>query len=263
MATANSVSYTPPYKSTLTGTAGNAFIAKIDSANVPNISIVPNTLNFGNETISVTTALQQINIVNPGTEPLTITGILVGQVGLSTTVFTETDNCLSTTPGVGSIPGGGGFCTMYVAFTPNSTTSVTDQITLTDNAGGVAGTEQTITLTGAGVTAATQVTIQPTSLSFSSQNVGTVSAPQTVRITNTGTEILNITKIATSTTGTTSDFSETDNCGLTPYFDALQPNQSCTVSVTFSPTASGTRSASLSISDTATGSPQAVALTGM
>ena len=35
---------------------------------------------------------------------------------------------------------------MYVAFTPNSIGSVTDQITITDNAGGVAGTEQTINL---------------------------------------------------------------------------------------------------------------------
>jgi len=242
----------PPYKSTLTGTAGNAFVAKIDSGNNPNISIVPASLNFGNETISVTSPLQQITIVNPSTVPLTITAIQVGLVGSSATVFTETDNC------VGTIPPGGAYCTMYVAFTPNSTGVVTDQITITDNAGGVAGTQQNIALTGAGVTAATAVTVSPTSLSFPSQSVGTISPAQNVTITNTGTATLNITKISPGTSG---DFSETDTCGAVQ--NTLGVGQSCSVSVFFSPTASGTRAGSLTISDNATGSPQIVALTGI
>jgi hypothetical protein len=244
--------YGGSYKSTLTGTAGNAFVAKIDSANKANISIVPSTLNFGNETISVTSALQQITIVNPSTAPLTITSILVGAVNNSTTVFTETDNCL------GTIPPNGAYCTMYVTFTPNATGQVTDQITLTDNAGAVPGTQQTITLTGSGVTAATAVTITPTSLSFSSQNVGTISPPQNVTITNTGTQTLNITQISM---GSSTDFSQTNTCGALQ--NTLAVSQSCTVSVSFTPTASGTRSASLKISDNATGSPQAVSLTGI
>jgi len=252
----NSASYTAPYKSNLTGTAGNAFIAKIDSANNPNISISPNTLNFGNETISVASAAQQVTITNPSTAPLTITSILVGPVGLSTTVFTESDNCL------GTIPPNGGYCTMNVTFTPNSVTQFTDTITLTDNAGGVAGTQQNpaITLTGGGVTAATSVTVVPTSLSFSSQAVGTISPAQNVSVTNTGTQTLNITKISTGTSG---DYTETDNCLSAPYNGSLAVNQSCTISVSFTPTATGTRTATLSISDTATGSPQAVSLTGI
>jgi len=246
--------YGGSYKSTLTGTVGNAFVAKIDSANNTNISIVPSTVNFGNETISVASPQQQITIVNPSTAPLTITSILVGPVGLSTTVFTETDNCL------GTIPPNGDFCTMEVTFTPNSTGSVTDQITLTDNAGAIPGTQQTITLTGSGVTAATAVTVQPTSLSFSSQSVGTISSPQQVAVTNTGSQTLNISKISV---GTSTDYSETDNCLSAPYNGSLAINQSCTINVSFTPTATGTRAATLSISDNATGSPQVVALTGI
>jgi hypothetical protein len=244
--------YVPPYKSSLTGTAGNAFVAKIDSGNNPNISIVPGSLSFGNETLSVTSPLQQITIVNPSTVPLVITQIQVGQVGAFTTVFTETDNC------VGTIAGGGGYCTMNVAFTPATTGNATTQITLTDNAGGVAGTQQTIALTGGGVTAASAVTVSPTSLSFSSQNVGTISPPQSVTLTNTGTATLNITKISTGTSG---DFSETDTCGAAQ--NTLSVGRSCNVSVFFSPTASGTRTGSLTITDNATGSPQIVALTGI
>jgi hypothetical protein len=248
----SATSYVPPYKSTLTGTAGNAFVAKIDSGNNPNISIEPGTLNFGNETVSVTSPLQEVYLVNPSTVPLVITEIQPQEVDNSFTVFTENDDC------VGTIAPGGGYCTMYVGFTPDSTGNKTDTIIITDNAGGVAGTQQQITLTGSGVTAATAVTVVPTSLSFSSQNVGTVSPPQNVTVTNTGTEPLAISKISTGTTG---DFTETDTCGTLG--DILAVNQSCSISVTFSPVASGTRSGALTISDNATGSPQSVTLTGI
>ena len=250
---ANSVSYTPPYKSTLISTAGNPFIAKIDIANEPNLAILPPTVNFGNETISVTSALQQITLVNPSSAPLDITNIEITPVVNSVTVFTETDNCL------GTINPGGGFCFLNVAFTPNATGNVSTPITITDNAGNVAGTEQTITLSGAGITAATSAVVSPTSLSFPSQDVSTVSAPQNVTITNTGTQTLNITGISTGTTG---DFQWTSPSCLALQ-NTLAVNQSCTINVTFSPVASGTRTASLSISDTATGSPQVVALTGI
>ena len=239
------------YSSSLTGTAGNAFIAKIDAANNTNISIVPYKLNFGNETLSITSPLQQISIVNPSTAPLTITQILVGQVGTSSTVFTETDNCLGTIPA-------GSFCTMSVFFTPASTGQVTDTITITDNAGAIPGTQQIITLSGSGVTSATAVTVSPTALSFSSQNVGTTSPAQNVTITNTGTATLNITKISTSAGG---DFTETDTCAAK--LNTLSVGDSCNVSVFFSPTASSTRSGSLTINDNAVGSPQSVALTGI
>ena len=159
---------------------------------------------------------------------------------------------------MGTINPNGGYCTMNVSFTPNTVTAESTQITITDNVGGIAGSEQTINLTGTGVTAATAVTVQPTSLSFASQAVGTASAPQNVTITNTGTQTLTISGI---TTGTTGDFSETNNCSALQ--DTLAVGQSCTVSVTFNPAASGNRAASLNITDNATGSPQSVVLSGI
>jgi hypothetical protein len=251
------------YQTALTSTAGNAFVAKIDAANNSSISIVPSTLNFGNETINVTSPFQQVTIVNPSTAPLDIQSIVVEPVGPSVTVFTETDNCVSTPGGSGILNPGGGYCTMYVSFTPNSTTSETSKITITDNSGAVPGTEQTISLTGTGVTAATAATVQPSSLSFVSQSVGTVSAPQTVTITNTGTETLSISGISI---GSSLDFSVTSSQGsnsCTALANTLAVSQSCSVYVYFSPTASGTRTGTLSFSDNATGSPQTVALTGI
>ncbi len=264
---ATSTTYIFPFKSSLTGTAGNAFVATINPANNANISITPATLNFGNETVGVTSALLPITIVNPSTAPLQITNIAVALVGtpstgpVSSTVFTETDNCLGTYQGSsfgGNIPVSGGYCTIYVAYTPNATGTQSTTITLTDNAGGVAGAQQIINVTGFGTTVATSVTVNPSTLSFASTSVGSVSKAQNVIITNTGTEVLNITNISTGTSG---DFDWTSpSCQALQ--NTLQINQSCTVSVTFSPTASGTRTGLLAIGDNATGSPQTVALTG-
>lgn len=270
----NSASYTPPYKSTLTGTTGNAFLAKLDSSNGPAISILPTTLNFGNQTISVASAAQQVTIVNPSTSPLIITNIQAPEVNSSTTVFQVTQ---PTTGGcLGTLPPNGGSCYFGVTFTPNSvgaitasgtagTSTIPPGLVITDNAGNVAGTEQAITLTGTGVTAATAVTVLPTSLSFTSQAVGTTSSPQEVTITNTGTQTLTISGFSV---GSSNDFSVTDSqTGSTPasclsLSNTLLQGQSCSVYVYFTPTASGTRTGTLAISDNATGSPQNVSLTG-
>ena len=243
------------FKSALTGNAGNAFIAKIDkpTTEIPNIAILPSNVNFGDTTITTTSALHQVLMVNPSTTPLTITSISVGLVGSSATVFQETDNC------IGTIPGGGAYCTMNISFTPAAVGNVTDTITVTDNAGGAAGTLQTINLTGNGVTAATAVTVQPTSMSFSSQAVGTISPPQSATVTNTGTQTLNFTAISLQAS---QDFAQTNNCLSAPYNGVLGVGQSCNISVTFTPTASGARAAALTISDNATGSPQSILLSG-
>ena len=248
--------YVAPYNSVLGGQTGNAFIADIDPGSGPNISISPTTLNFGNEPIAVASAVQQVQIFNPSAAPLVISAILVTPItvttqGTSPNVFIESDNC------VGTI-NPGSFCTMNVTFTPNGLGPISDTIQITDNASGTANTQQTVNVSGSGVTASTAVTVQPSSLSFNSTAVGSQSPPQSVTITNTGTQTLNITKISTAGS---SDFSETDNCGALQ--DTLAVGQSCVVNVVFNPASSGNRSGSLQISDNAVGSPQSVLLTGI
>jgi hypothetical protein len=230
------------YQGVLKGTA-SAFVAKIDVANSPNIAVAPGALNFGNQTLSVPSATQTMTVVNAGTAPLTIT-----EISTSETQYTETSNC------VGTLDGGGGTCKISIIFTPTATGALAATLSISDNA---ANSPQTFNLTGTGVTAGTAVTLTPTSLSFSTQGVGTVSSPQTVTITNTGTAALTITSISTS-----GDFTATNTCAASPLNNILNPGQSCMASVTFAPTASGARSGTLSIADNATGSPQTVALSG-
>jgi trimeric autotransporter adhesin len=82
-------------------------------------------------------------------------------------------------------------------------------------------------------------------LTFPTQIVGTSKAPETVTLTNTGSESLRITSI--SITGTNAgDYSQTNTCG-----SSVAPTLSCTVAVTFLPRAKGVRRASLTFTDNA------------
>jgi hypothetical protein len=235
------------YQPALGGVAGNAFVTVITPASAPGLTVSPAKLNFGNETISVTSAAQPITVVNEGTKTLGITSIT------TTTDFAETDNC------VGQISAGGGSCTINVTFTPPAAGSDTGQLTLTDNVTNAADTAgnspQSITLTGTGVTSSSALTVAPTSLTFANQQVGTISAPQSVTITNTGSSTVDITQISVGT-----NFQETNTC--LALNNVLAVGQSCSVSVTFTPTGSGALSGTLTVTDTATGSPQTVALGG-
>lgn len=96
------------------------------------------------------------------------------------------------------------------------------------------------------------VMLSPASLTFAAQNTGSTSASQAVTLTNSGGAALNITSIAAS-----GDFAETNNCGA-----SLAASSNCTISVTFTPTAGGTRTGTLTVTDNASGSPQAITLTG-
>ena len=104
--------------------------------------------------------------------------------------------------------------------------------------------------------AAPAVTLTPSSLTFADQAIGTTSAAQSVTVANTGNASLFINSAAVPNT---LDFTVVDDgcSGLT-----LPAGTSCSMSITFSPTATGTRTAALTITDNAPGSPQTAPLTG-
>ena len=111
---------------------------------------------------------------------------------------------------------------------------------------------------GGGGTGTPTVTFSPTSLSFAARDIGTTSAPQSIVITNTGTAGLFINSAATRGANPLDFTQVSDGCsGLT-----LAPGSSCSVSITFSPTATGTRSATFILTDNAPASPQTVPITG-
>ena len=111
-----------------------------------------------------------------------------------------------------------------------------------------------VPITGTGIAPA--VSLSTASLTFTGQPVGIASPSQPVTLQNSGTASL--TGIAVSITGTNaSDFSQTNACGAT-----LAANASCSISVTFTPGATGSRQAALHIADNASGSPRPCSFRG-
>jgi centrosomal CEP192-like protein len=107
-------------------------------------------------------------------------------------------------------------------------------------------------MSGTGTTAK----LSPTLVQFGTVAIGVISGAITVTLTNLGTTALTITSVAI-TGANAADFSQTHTCT-----SSLAAAASCSIAVKFKPTASGARTAALSISDSAAGSPQTVPLTG-
>jgi len=183
-----------------------------------------------------------VTLTNTGNinSSLTITSLTIA--GGNSGDFGLTHNCPGTLAA-------GDSCTLSPAFTPTAAGPRKSSITISNNAG---GSPQIVILTGVGT-----VVSVPESLPFSTQTVGT-SSTKTITVTNKGSGTLHLYQIAI--TGTNAgDFSKTTTCGSTLGIGA---GSSCTVSVTFKPTATGTRTASVLFSDDGGGSPQAVSLAG-
>jgi len=101
------------------------------------------------------------------------------------------------------------------------------------------------------------VVLSQTNLNFGNQTVGIISNPQSVTLMNAGN--ISLTVSALGITGMNStDFAQTNTCGT-----FVSAGGSCTITVTFEPLASGTKTASLSIADNAPKSPQQVPLSGV
>ncbi len=103
------------------------------------------------------------------------------------------------------------------------------------------------------------VSLSPTSLNFGDHQVNSTSAVTTVTLKNSGDAALSIKGIGLSGPNS-GDFHQQNACPTGS--STLAAGTSCTISVTFTPTAEGSRSASLAVADNASGSPQSVALSG-
>ena len=200
----------------------------------PAASFAPTTVTFGNQNVNATSAAQTVTLTNSGTGALTITSIV------ASAPYAQTNTC-------GASLAAGANCSINVTFTPTAAGSLPGTITVTDNA---TGSPQTINLTGTGVAPSTS--FAPTSLAFGNQNVNTTSAAQTVTLTNSGTAALNITSIVAS-----APYAQTNTCGA-----SVAAGANCSISVTFTPTATGSQPGTITVTDNATGSPQTVTLSG-
>jgi hypothetical protein len=224
----------------------NVFV-QAGSLSSANVTVNPTSLAFASQAQGTTSASQPVTITNVGATTVTITSIA------ASTNFGETNACPAT---LATGTGTGSSCTVNVTFTPTATGTMTGTVTVTyTSAGSQTPQTTTITLTGTG-TPATGGTLQisPTTLTFGSQAVGTTSATQTVSVSNAGGTAVTFTSIVTS-----GDFA---GATLAQCPSLAVESEPCVFSITFKPTATGTRTGTITFTDNATGSPQTVTLTG-
>ena len=203
---------------------------------VPAIQVSPTSLTFGQQSLDTTSAPQTVTLTNTGTAPLTISNIGIG--GANGSDFAETNACGPTLVANAS-------CQVNVTFTPTADGIRSATLSISYNG---PGSPQTVSLTGT-----TPAFLSPATVTFPNQYVGTSGLPQTVMLTNLSASALNITAV----TASPSDFAALSACG-----SSLAAAQSCSIGVFFDPTTSGTRSGVLTVTDSASGSPQTASLVG-
>jgi len=141
-----------------------------------------------------------------------------------------------------------------VTITFNATTARYVRVNITANTGWPAGqfSDFEVFLSGGSNTPSATLSANPTSLTFANQALNTSSAAQSVTVSNTGSAAASVSGVTVS-----GDYAQTNTCG-----SSIAAGGSCTVSVTFTPTAAGARNGTLTVTSSASNSPTSVALAG-
>jgi trimeric autotransporter adhesin len=205
------------------------------------------SLTFPAEIVGDTSPEQSVRLTNYGTDPLDISSIA------PSSNFAETNNCSSALAA-------GAACTINATFTPGVAGNLNGTLSINDNA---PGSPQMVALSGIGARATT-ATLTPSTMEFEcgyrQSPMWSCSSPDMTTLTNTGTSTMYIQAI---TIPSESPFSQTNNCTT-----SLLVGQSCAITVSFyvgqprQTTGTVNYTSTLSVNDTATGSPQQASLEG-
>jgi hypothetical protein len=226
---------------------GNVFAANGFSGQVQNIlelspgsgsppaaqaSLTPASSNFGTVTTGASSAAATFTLANAGTAALSISSVSLGGANASSFVL-GANTC-------GASLAAGASCTIAVSFTPQTAGNASAALNVVDAVG-----TQTAALTGNGASpAAPLAALTPATADFGSVTVGTSSAGSAFTLANAGNATLPVTSVSLGGTNT-ANFSITANtCG-----SSLPAGASCTITVTFTPSATGNDSATLSVVD--------------
>jgi hypothetical protein len=198
------------------------------------VTLSPTSLSFGSITVGSTTTAKTVTLKNTGTSTLDISSATTsGDFAISASTC--------------AIVPVGKECKVQVNFSPTQLGALTGTLSISDNA---PDSPQTVSLSGTGIADAT---LTPVSETYPTLAVGESSPPRTFTLTNK--EAVPLDNIQITTSG---DFAVV----ATSCTGSLAAKSNCWISVTFTPTAAGTRTGQLSVSDSGSGSPQTSNLTG-
>ncbi len=146
-----------------------------------------------------------------------------------------------------------GASTGAISGTPTTSGQYPFTVQVKDSAASPQTATQAFTISISGSSGVPTVSVSPSSLSFAPQVLGTTSAEQNVKLDNTSAVPASVSSAAAS-----GDFAISRNYCQ----QGIAPSTHCDLYVTFTPTATGTRTGQLTINDNGQGSPHTVTLAG-
>jgi hypothetical protein len=253
LAPAASCTITVTFMPSAAGTVAGALTIRDNASNSPQlvsltgvgvntVSVSPPSLAFGTVTVGLTSKSQTLKVTNNSTSAVSVS---VAASAAFASLPTGTAPCGASLAAKAS-------CTVGVTFTPQQNGSINGSLVV---AGAFATQLATLTGTGTG-SGAPALTFSPASLTFANQETGVTSAGRTVTVTNGGVGSVNVLALTAS-----ADFAAVGN-GSKPCGGALPAKAKCTMSVTFTPSASGSIKGSVALANSSSVHPLILDLAG-
>ncbi|MFN0299593.1 MAG: choice-of-anchor D domain-containing protein [Burkholderiales bacterium] len=226
-----------------------AYIKNPNGPPTGTISLSIDTLTFGNQSLSTTSAAQTVTVTNSGSNTVTLTAIALG--GNNPNEFARLGTCAN-----GLALAAGSTCTITATFTPALLGARNASVALVHSG---AGSPQQIALSGNGVAAPGPVmSLSANSLAFGGQGTNTTSLARTITVSNTGPLPLTLSGLSVGGANA-AEFARAGSCATGA---SIATGQNCAINITFTPTALGARAGTVNITSNAPGSPHSIALTG-
>jgi hypothetical protein len=212
------------------------------------VTAFPSTVTFQKAAVGSATPVQKVTVYNTGRSAATLGGI--SATGGFTVTADPAKPCGTSLNGANPTDPGM-WCQVDVSYTAPTSGITTGTLTIPNSQPGGPTTVQLVGTDG-GTVVHTPVSANPGSLAFGNVAVGSTTAAKTVTVSNPGTTAATLSSITVS-----GPYAQTNSCGGT-----LAAGASCTVSVTFTPTAGGLQTGTLAIANSTTSTPVGTTLSG-
>jgi YVTN family beta-propeller protein len=226
-------------------TSTSTAVTQVVNGTTSTVVITPTSIDFGQVPVGFL-GVKTVTLKNTGTSPIRISSIAIAHTGAYYQDFFDLPLCPSSLAA-------GRTCIIFVSFFPNRDQAgpANASLVITDSA---AGSPQTVALKATAINP--RVSLDPRSLSFGTQKVGTTSGVKSVTVTNSGT-----TPLVLGSVSINGDYSIASSTTCTAGL-SVTPAHSCRIDVKFSPRSKGQRFGVVTIHDNALLGQQDISLSG-
>jgi Astacin (Peptidase family M12A)/Abnormal spindle-like microcephaly-assoc'd, ASPM-SPD-2-Hydin len=215
-------------------------LAKLTGTGIAPLTLSPTSLTFSSTVVGETSSAS-VTVTNKQT-----TAISLNSAASSDYSVTGGSCSASLAPAAS--------CTITLTFAPQSKGSIKGALAISTNG---AFSPQILGLAGTATGGPTvPLSFTPASLTFASTGIGATTAPATVTVTNKSAGSITVGTISAS-----AGYAAVGS-GVSPCGGALAKSAKCTLSVTFSPSDTGSIKGAVAIATSGAGSPQIVGLSG-